>query len=71
MTTPPPAFCHRCRQMTATVYLPLSSGHLGNCCAACHACRRGRPFVPRHQSLTTNAATGQRGNSEELSVNRS
>lgn len=39
--------CHRCGEETATVYLRLSSGHVGNCCAACHATRKGHPFVSR------------------------
>ena len=67
MTTPPPAFCHRCQRETATVYLNLSSGHLGNCCAICRATRKGRPFVSRREiESNTNAGTmaGQRGNHE-------
>lgn len=56
-----PGFCHRCQRMTQTVFLPLSSGHIGNCCAVCRATRKGHPFISRHELLTTNAAgRGQR-----------
>lgn len=47
MTPPAAAFCHRCQRETETVFLPLASGHIGNCCAICHATRKGKPFVRR------------------------
>lgn len=40
-------WCHRCLADTPTVYLRLSSGHIGNCCARCRATRKGKPFVSR------------------------
>jgi hypothetical protein len=63
--------CHRCQRVTETVFLPLSSGHIGNCCAVCRATRKGKPFVSRHETETTNAALiGHRG-THELSVKKS
>lgn len=72
MTTPSPSFCHRCGHETPTVYLNLSSGHLGNCCAICRATRKGRPFVSRREIESTNAGTltGQR-EPHELPIRRS
>jgi hypothetical protein len=70
MTTPPPAFCHRCGHETPTVYLNLSSGHVGNCCGLCRATRKGKPFVSRREIETTNAAIGRR-EPHELSIRRS
>ena len=56
------AFCHQCRQDTPTAFIPLSSGHIGNCCAVCRATRKGRPFISRKEVESTNAASsGQRG----------
>jgi hypothetical protein len=43
--------------MTETVYLNLSSGHIGNCCAVCRATRKGKPFISRLEVKTTNVAT--------------
>ncbi len=40
-------FCHRCARLTPTVFLALSSGHIGNCCAECRTTRKGRPFVSK------------------------
>lgn len=58
MILPPAAFCHRCQRETPTVYLALSSGHTGNCCAVCRATRKGHPFVSRHElnPTSTNVA---------------
>jgi len=65
---PRSGYCHRCERTTDTVYLPLSSGHVGNCCAVCRATRKGKPFVSRNHLNTTNAATcGHRG-TNELSI---
>jgi len=41
------AECQRCRRRTPTTYRLLSSGHVGNTCALCGACRIGRPYVSR------------------------
>lgn len=38
--------CHRCGRETPTVYRLMRSGHVGNLCAVCGTCRRGRPYVP-------------------------
>ena len=51
-------FCERCGGTTPTIYLPLSSGDIGNVCAVCHTCRKVRPFVTRREyetSLTPDA----------------
>lgn len=48
-------YCYRCHQITETVFLPLSSGHIGNCCADCRATRKGKPFVSKRELLTINA----------------
>lgn len=44
-----PAYCHRCQRETPTVFLPLAGGVIGNCCAICRACRKGRPYVTRRE----------------------
>lgn len=49
MMNPAPAFCYRCKRVTETVFIELSSGLVGNCCATCRACRKGRPYIPRHE----------------------
>lgn len=56
------AYCHRCRRETETVFLPLSSGHVGNCCAVCHATRKGKPYVSRREYIqqATDAREGRR-----------
>jgi len=41
-----PAYCHRCQRVTPTKYIPLPAG-IGNCCAACRTCRKGRPYVSK------------------------
>ncbi len=45
----PKAACHVCNRNTPTAFLPLSSGHFGNCCAICRTCRKGRPFATRRE----------------------
>lgn len=42
-------FCHMCRRETETVFLELSSGDIGNLCAICRTCRKGRPYVTRKE----------------------
>lgn len=44
-------YCHKCKKRTETLYLPLSSGHIGNCCAVCRAARKGRPYATRQEYL--------------------
>jgi len=39
--------CHVCGRRTPSALLPLRSGHVGNVCAVCRTCRRGRPFASR------------------------
>jgi hypothetical protein len=57
----PPAYCHRCGRKTPTVYLCLAGGLIGNCCAVCRACRKGRPYVSRRDfSRCHDAREGQR-----------
>lgn len=45
--TATPAYCHRCGQVTETVFLVLTGDLIGNCCATCRACRKGRPYITR------------------------
>ncbi len=47
-------FCHRCQTNTPTAIIPLAGGHLGNCCARCRTCRRGRPYVGRRDAENFN-----------------
>lgn len=48
--------CDHClRAATETVLILLSSGHVGRCCAACHACRKGRPFASKAEYLKLQA----------------
>jgi len=64
------AHCDRCRRSTATVYLPLSSGHIGNCCEVCHATRKGRPYVSRreYEANTTPIAARPEGENEAKTI---
>ena len=64
------SFCHRCRRVTPTVFIPLSSGHIGNCCAICRATRKGKPFVSRLELKTTNAALSGQWGTNELSIRK-
>ncbi len=45
-------FCHRCGTVTASAVVNLSSGLIGNVCADCRACRRGRPYLGRWRAAT-------------------
>ena len=71
--TAPTAFCHRCQRATETVYLPLSSGLIGNCCAVCRACRKGKPYMNRAeiQHHTNHDARPGQGVHHDLSVRQS
>ncbi len=63
-------FCHRCNRETETVFLPLTSGLIGNCCSICRACRKGRPYVSEkeyHQFKRHDAQQGQGGQHEDQS----
>jgi len=64
------ALCHRCNRETETVFLPLSSGHIGNLCAVCHAARRGRPYVSR-EFVQANTPQGVEGKTNELQCHAS
>ena len=64
---PAPAYCHRCGRETETVFLPLSSGLIGNCCAVCRACRKGKPYIARHELKQIHDARKGQG---ELNENR-
>ena len=61
--TPAAAFCEVCQTITPTRLIPLSGG-IGNCCAVCRTCRKGRPYVSRREyqnSLTPGRADGGNG----------
>ena len=68
--TPADARCHHCDRVTATELLPLSSGHIGNVCAVCHTCRRGRPYVSRHVYETSRTDARSRANGEPNDLSR-
>jgi hypothetical protein len=57
----PREHCHACGRDTLTVLLPLSSGHVGRCCAACRCTRKGRPFASKteFQNHLANADSGR------------
>ena len=46
---PAPAYCNQCQRVTPTIYLPLRNDLIGNVCADCHACRKGKPFISRRE----------------------
>jgi hypothetical protein len=58
---PRPERCHACGRDATTILLPLSSGHIGRCCGACRATRKGRPFAtkPEFQNFLANADSGR------------
>lgn len=64
---PAEAFCHRCNRITPTVLLNLRSGLIGNTCAVCHACRKGRPYLGRWDLVKHHdaGATAGQGESHE------
>lgn len=66
----PGAYCHKCDQVTGTVYLPLSSGHIGNCCAECRATRKGKPFVSKrkYENLNTPIAERSEGDTQATAI---
>jgi hypothetical protein len=46
---PSRAHCHVCDRITETSLIALSSGHIGNACADCRTCRRGRPYASKSE----------------------
>lgn len=58
------SYCHRCQRTTETVFLPLSSGHIGNCCGQCRATRRGKPYVSKREYEARKAPTAARPEGE-------
>lgn len=61
----PESYCHQCHRVTETVFLPLSSGHTGNCCAECRATRKGHPFISKKQAESLNTPMSNRTAGEE------
>ena len=55
-----PSFCEVCKSITPTRLIPLSGG-IGNCCAVCRACRKGRPYVSKQVYAEHIANTQQMG----------
>lgn len=58
------AYCHCCERSTETVFLALSSGHIGNCCAICRAMRKRRPYVKKAEFLRISTPTTERSQGE-------
>jgi len=52
------AFCHRCQRETETTILNLRGG-LGNCCAVCRTCRKGKPYFSKIEAAAL-MAEGQK-----------
>lgn len=67
---PEPSHCFRCGKVTATIFIPLSSGHIGNCCVVCHATRKGHPFISLRKIQATNAVTNGRRDANALSIRK-
>jgi hypothetical protein len=69
MTTTAPTldWCHRCQDDTPTIYRAMRAG-VGNLCAVCGSCRKGRPYVPKsfltpptpHTAVKSTYATASR-----------
>jgi len=59
------AFCHRCDRITETVFLELSTGHIGNLCSVCRTARKGRPYVSR-EFAQANTPCGVEGKTNEF-----
>jgi len=57
------AHCHICQRETETAILQLRGG-LGNCCAVCRTCRKGKPYFSKSE-VSALKADGQRVNDEE------
>jgi hypothetical protein len=43
------AHCQRCDKITPTVFLTLSTGHIGNLCAYCKTARKGKPYISKSE----------------------
>lgn len=43
------AYCHMCQRETETIFLKLSSGHIGNCCSVCRTTRKGHPYASKSE----------------------
>ncbi|VGO17207.1 hypothetical protein PDESU_05803 [Pontiella desulfatans] len=54
------AWCHRCGTDTGTTFKTALAAGIGNCCAECGACRKGRPYISKRdfQSLMRDRAEG-------------
>jgi dihydroxyacid dehydratase/phosphogluconate dehydratase len=59
------AHCHHCDKITPTVFITLSTGHIGNLCAYCKTARKGRPYVSR-EFVKANTLKRAEGNHHEL-----
>ena len=44
---PREAFCGRCRRVTVTALVNFRPDLVGNCCAVCRACRKGKPYASK------------------------
>ena len=66
------SYCHNCKRETRTAFLPLSSGHIGNCCAVCRTTRKGRPYVSKceYEMLNTPIAERPEGESQPTTTIR-
>ena len=60
------AFCHRCNQNTPTEIHELSGG-LGNCCAWCGCCRKGKPYFSKAEADSLKRLFAAEGEHEQAS----
>lgn len=54
MTIPHEAHCHRCTKTTPTALIVFRPDLVGNCCAICRACRKGKPYVSKTEAAMFN-----------------
>jgi hypothetical protein len=65
---PAPSYCHSCRNVTPTAFIRLRGGLIGNCCAVCRACRKGRPYISYQEFERYHDAREGRGVGHEREI---
>ena len=58
------AFCQRCERNTPTQIHDLPGG-LGNCCAWCGCCRKGKPYLSKIEAQTLKRLLAAEGATHE------
>lgn len=62
-------FCRQCKRITPTIFLPLRGDLIGNLCADCRACRKGKPFISRREYEFSLMPTGAEGEGHAKKTN--